>query len=1108
MERVLMATRKSCLRVRFMLVLGMIGCVFPARAQFDRESVLRISNYSPQLVDIDTVNGIKTIYDAQEQNFGIAQDKRGLMYFANNEGVLEYDGARWNKIVVGSDLQVFSVGRGKDGQIYVGSKSELGFLKPDADGQLRYESLLRYVPEEERDFNEVWRVLLCSAGVIFQSPEKIFLWNGHDMKVWNAATGFYKAFVYGNEVYVIQHDMGVFVLHGDVLKPLWHDARFDHSLESLAPYDSNHMLLATKNSEFFLVNTQDSSVAPFPCQASEALRMSRVYNILPLGDRYFSVGTFGDGLVIINRKGEVLTSINKSIGLQDQLIYAQYLDDSNNLWLALSKGIARVDIHDPISFFNDRNGLQGAVQSIGRFRGQLYVGTLYGLYVLNGQDDLSMLDQEEAQAHFSPVNEVINECWGLLPVHRGKQSVMLMAMNNDVLQMDANGDVDSILRVEPYVLYPSRTDSNRVYLGLTKGLQSIYLTSNGWKDEGQVPGIDQVVFSVNEDADGNLWLGTMREGVIRISDIRFGQKGMDHPTITRFGHKSGLEYEDEPILVEQIGKRLYFASYSGVFEFNPHNNTFERSLVLGPWFYKPENGDTLGIHRMKEGPNGDVWVVGVHKNREKIEVGYVIPRNGKNAKWIKGPFSTISNKIIHSIFHDPHGVTWLGGVEGLFRYDAKMEKDYQKPYPAMIRRVSMVKGKDVFLGTNYDENGELVNVQTESMIPVIPFGENALKFEFAAPQYGQEEGVVYQYLLTGADKGWSDWGQESHKEYSYIGEGTHRFRVRAKNIYGVVSEEAVYEFVVLPPWYRTFWAYIAYVLAFATFVYGAVTISTKSLRNVIRERTMEVVKQKELVEEKNRDILDSIRYAKRIQEAILPPNDSVKQLLPDSFVLYKPKDIVSGDFYYIRGQADEKGDEKVIFAAVDCTGHGVPGAFMSIVGHNSLNQAVTVKGMTRPGEVLNYINHLMTESLGQERSNSTVHDGMDIALCSLDRKRMKLQYAGAFNPLYIIRKGKLIETKADKHPVGGYKDDEAMHFTNHEFDLLRGDCIYVFSDGFADQFGGPEGKKFKYQTFRNLLISIHETAMNAQGAYLDQTLTAWMSGYEQVDDICVIGVRV
>ncbi len=274
------------------------------------------------------------------------------------------------------------------------------------------------------------------------------------------------------------------------------------------------------------------------------------------------------------------------------------------------------------------------------------------------------------------------------------------------------------------------------------------------------------------------------------------------------------------------------------------------------------------------------------------------------------------------------------------------------------------------------------------------------------------------------------------------------------------------------------------------------------------ERTEEVVRQKEEIEIQNRKleivykhITDSIRYAKRLQDAILPPAVFVNRLLPDSFILFKPKDIVSGDFYWMY----EK-DNRVYVAAVDCTGHGVPGAFMSIVGNNMLNQIVKERPGLNAGQMLDELNILAGKTINQHSEEGAVRDGMDMTLCILDKNTGAMDMAGANNSLYLFREGELKEYKADKIPIG-YAEGNTKSFTNHRIELQKGDTVYLFSDGYADQFGGPKGKKFMVGQFRTFLNHIHKLPLAEQHHTLDATIEQWRGNLEQVDDILVIGFR-
>lgn len=315
------------------------------------------------------------------------------------------------------------------------------------------------------------------------------------------------------------------------------------------------------------------------------------------------------------------------------------------------------------------------------------------------------------------------------------------------------------------------------------------------------------------------------------------------------------------------------------------------------------------------------------------------------------------------------------------------------------------------------------------------------------------------------------------------------------------------------------------VLIFAFFMYNRFKVTQKQ-KSIIEIQKTEVERQREyaeeqqyiaeqqkhLVEEKNKEILDSINYAKRIQEAILPSKDSLVENLKNGFVLYKPKDIVAGDFYWL-----ERVGDMVYFAAADCTGHGVPGALVSVVCSNALTKALLEEEISESGKILDRARELVIEKFS--KSGSDVKDGMDISLCRLDIKNLKLQWSGANNPLWIVRNAKnnfangspevlveLLETKPDKQPIGKYA--EAKPFTTHNLDLDSGDCIYIFTDGYSDQFGGNDGKKFKAASLKKLLLSLQDRSMDEQKTIIHQTFENWRGSLEQIDDVCIIGVKI
>jgi len=358
-------------------------------------------------------------------------------------------------------------------------------------------------------------------------------------------------------------------------------------------------------------------------------------------------------------------------------------------------------------------------------------------------------------------------------------------------------------------------------------------------------------------------------------------------------------------------------------------------------------------------------------------------------------------------------------------------------------------------------------------------------------------------------------------DFEKIPHGTYTLEVQSRNAYGRESEISRLTFVVFPPWYYTTYAYLVYIFLAIILILISIRISTyrvqqknKQLEELIAERTNEIAqqneileKQKDEIESKKEDILDSIKYAKRIQDTILPTSERLNQLIGEHFVFFQPKDIVSGDFYWAR-----KINGKAIVSAIDCTGHGVPGALVSFVGNNALLRVTNEFGLSKPSDILDKLKELVTKAF-KHQGDSKVKDGMDMALIAYDKENALVEYAGAHNSLYLIRNEALNEYKADKQPIGYF--EKYKPFTNHEIKAQKGDCIYLFSDGFVDQFGGlnPEsrnsgGKKYKSKNFKELLLKIHKKPMQQQKETLMEEFFKWKGDLEQLDDVCVIGMRI
>lgn len=465
---------------------------------------------------------------------------------------------------------------------------------------------------------------------------------------------------------------------------------------------------------------------------------------------------------------------------------------------------------------------------------------------------------------------------------------------------------------------------------------------------------------------------------------------------------------------------------------------------------------------------------------------------------------------------DSLGRLWIGTVDGVMILDPQYDKLNTNAPKTLITAVEM----------NYepvDWAARNIEIDAWSGMPVhepeFDYTENNLTFRFIGISLANPENVAYGYRLTGHDVRWSPIVDYNQVTYSNLKPGAYTFQVRARNRDGFWSTEPTeFTFHILTPWWQTTWFLASSVLVALMLIAGVIHLRTYRLRKAktdlelkVRNRTEEIMAQKEeieaqrdMIEQKNQDITDSLRYAQSIQRAILPQQTKIKHTLPEHFIFYQPVDIVSGDFYWY---AEQEG--RYYLAAVDCTGHGVPGAFMSLIASQHLNQIVIEEQISDPAKILNELNERVRATLHQKNGQKDSRDGLDIALLAYEPTKHFVAFAGAKRPLYYINNGSLEEIKGDRRFIGsGLHTQENSGFTTHEIALKAPTTFYLTSDGFADQFGGPRDRKFMSSKLKETLFSVSSLPIHQQKAALRQTLDSWMVGYPQTDDILVMGVRL
>jgi ligand-binding sensor domain-containing protein/serine phosphatase RsbU (regulator of sigma subunit) len=822
------------------------------------------------------------------------------------------------------------------------------------------------------------------------------------------------------------------------------------------------------------------------------------------------VGKYHGGLYRYNPRldSTVMYDLVKA-GLTSNWISTILEDREGNIWAGTYEdGVVRISPENKLELFSTRNGFPGMkVWSMFQDReGNLLIGTEgNGLCVYKGDEFVSYLKEDG----------LINPQVGAILERANGTYWFGTSEGISILSRSSGGEsIRDFLNLHGEEIEFLKEDRDgTVWIGtFDKGVSSYSRSGEFIVEEELNHNISQKqVRAMEIDQDNYLWVGTM-EGLIYY-DIK------NRELVNLFFRSLEVDLLGNSIsalLVDQQNRVWVGSEGKGVTlidggEFVPLDLGFEYTPTcfvqdgagmiwigtegMGLIEYDPENQELLNVYDSNLG-----GLLANHINLVNVDQFdniYVGTNKGLNifsrseqrfySYTRKSGFVGIETTPNASCA-DREGNMWFGTVMGVTRYNPSRE------FPVPQELSTRIYGMEV--------NHEQVEMSRGLSLS---HRQNFITFEYGSITLNPDE-VLYSIMLKGIEEEWRQPDRRTSEIYPALPHGRYTFMVKARNTAGVWnSEPASFRFVIRPPFYLTWYFILSAVLALGLLIFtyikireGALKRENAILEERVRDRTSIVVAQKEELAQKNKDITDSIRYAKRIQFAILPEESPY----PNTFILFKPKDIVSGDFYWFT----EVGD-KEFFSAVDCTGHGVPGAFMSIIGHNSLTKIVREYGILEPGNILTQLNKELLQTLQQRSDMGDLYDGMDLALVCYDKKGKYLEYSGAFNPLYLVRDGEILETKADKISIGRSTFKTEAVFQNHKINVLPGDTVYLFSDGYADQFGGELMKKFKYRNFKELILKIQPETMAQQRIILNHTIEKWRGDIEQLDDILVIGRR-
>lgn len=1027
--------------------------------------------------------------DFAPENHGICQDENGVMYFGNTGNILSFDGNEWRSIKVVPGRTTRSLLRASDGTIYAGSQGDFGHLVVDSVGAYHYKSLVDSTLRKEHPFTNVWFIHEIEGTIYFQSEEQLFALQNGQLVTLPMPGEIHTSFNVNDQLVARMRDNGLMVWKNQQ----WTKVKGSELFEVYAVFgilstaDSNKKIVISQEIGIFEWNLSQNQLTPIETEHDEQLINYFLFGAQRVGSNRISLATKDKGLIFINNEGKELGRVDKRLGLVSNDIQNQFVDQDGNLWLTTSNGIVLINLNARLSYFGQLQGLHGGVESVLETvhlnQKHLFVGTNEGLFELKATDPSSF-------RVFKKISGIRHAVWDLDRF----DDHLLVSTSEGLYKIDLNDlsrQCEQIHRENTNATYVDSTENLLIGFG-GKGLFVLDLPSYSLNYAMQQPFTTATGIEKQMRGDtSQYWVGLHGQGVFKLSHHKGG-------FFVEFFNGSSYGLPQDHILVpNKLNDAIVFGSTAGILAVDETEMDNEVFTFFMPTTIGDSSIDSALFYFLEDEKN--IWYC--------IDNNVGVYDKGKNT-YTNRPFWGIKQGRVNVLYRSPDkDYLWIGAADGLVRYSINGEVPYKENFKALIRSVQTTGKKLAFGGIKGDHLQPIL----------VAYDKSFISFKFSAPYFEDHQPIEYSFWLEGYTQEWSEWKEKNQVDFTNLPEGEYTFHVKARNVYKQEAEEAFIKFTISTPWYRTTFAYIGYLIVFILIIFLAIKLSSirlkaqnKRLEKAVQERTKEIEEKNTRLESQKEEILhqkteieDSINYAQRIQKAILPVKEEMKKQLVDSFIMFWPKDVVSGDFYWFH----HNGSESVIVCA-DCTGHGVPGAFMSMIGVDKLNVCVGEKGITQPDKILAFLNEGIKTSLRQDASEKTTRDGMDAAIITINHDKKEVYYAGAHRSLwYIEEDGTFHEVKATKVAVGGFTPID-QKYDLHTIKIKAKTQFYMSSDGYADQFGGERNKKFKVKAMKEIFTNNHQLSMREQQEILEKRMREWSAGYEQVDDICVIGVTL
>ena len=798
---------------RYGLVISLLFCFSSQHKMQSQEQIGRpfITNYSYQ------------DYEGHPTNWWALEDKDGIMYFANNDGLLQFDGVNWNLIDL-DDSAVRCMVQDDNGLIYAGGGGDFGYLEPNEKGELKFISLKEKLPEEHQIFNEVWEVDYYKGRVIFRTTNKLFCWDGVNMKVIVSEDALHVGNIVHGIYYLRIWNRGLCYLNDDDVFELVPGGEIfaDERIYAILPYDDKRVLLGSRTMGFYLYDGK--SFTPFQTEMDPHVMEAIYLPGLALDNGNFVINTFAEGTYLLDHDGKIIQKYTTDNGLQDGSTSFAFLDSRGVLWLPLFNGISKINMNSSITVLDTNMGLSTKVVfTTYRFKGILYLGTNNGIFYLDEKNKkLVLIEGTHGQAaNFLEVNGHLYTGTGSIGFIEIIGTTFKMIRSNENYDFRANR-----LRI-------SLADPNRMFIATQDGIASFYLDEESGEFEEESFSSEYRMRDIIERKEGGFWHFSENDGEIKLLKPAMNDGKMDLSELTTvvYNKDNGLpdtdfgfwRFQNDLIIGDEDTKTTYV--------YDAQTDRFEQKKL----FYTDMINWTNGGIPVHEDHLGRLWFGlgdGIIVAQKKEDGSYDIDTQ---------TFKELKNREIYSIFVDPSStedntVAWFSGPDGVVRYEGDLKNNFTGNFNVDIRNMSIAGDSLIYAGgIDFPEKMEIAN------------DYNSVAIGYAAPFFISQKDMQYSTFLDGLDKGWSDWTKQSSREYINLPAGHYTFKVKAKNVFGDESEEDAISFSITPPWYRTWWAYLLYVIGSLLLVYAIVRSRTrilinqrKALEERVEERTQEV----------------------------------------------------------------------------------------------------------------------------------------------------------------------------------------------------------------------------------------------------------------------------